>query len=76
MVFQCLTTQGEVIPDAYFGIALAAGADPLERMRQGSLDKGMIVTGVVRATNTMQIFRNPPSFRGPYLHAATVKPIG
>ncbi|MEX2283860.1 MAG: hypothetical protein WEE89_15350 [Gemmatimonadota bacterium] len=75
MVFACVTAGGEMIPDAFFGVAVASGSDSLLASR-GELNKGLMVTGVVRATNTMQIFRNPPSFRGPYLHAATFKPIG
>jgi hypothetical protein len=76
MVFACIMAGGETIPDAFFGVALAGGSDSLLAIRHGELDKGLMVTGIVRATNTMQIFRNPPSFRGPYLHAATFKPIG
>lgn len=76
MVFACVTPQGAVIPDGFFGITIAAGAESFSGMPKTEMTEIMIVTGLVRAADTAKIFRSPPTFRGPYLYAPTFKPVG
>jgi hypothetical protein len=74
MVFACATESGDVVPDAYFGVTLAPGADSIPRMSKELASRPISVTGVVRASDSWRIFRNPPAFRGPYLYRVTIKP--
>jgi hypothetical protein len=70
VVFACTTTQGEVVPGAFFGIAMTVGTDSVFSPTAHG-DKRLRVTGRVLSTEA-KLFRSPPSFSGPYLHRPTV----
>ena len=75
IVFACTTERGDVIPEAYFGITLAPGADSIPRTTADLGSQSVLVTGVVRGSDSLRIFSNPPpAFRGPYLYRVTIKP--
>jgi hypothetical protein len=74
IVFACKTERGDLIPEAYFGITLAPGADSIPRTTADLGSQSVLVTGVVRGSDSLRIFSSPPAFRGPYLYRVTIKP--